>query len=163
MTVEAWSEIPELEYSVSDEGRIASRRNGGWKILKPWRNSEGYTFIHLTHKPPRKRARVHLLVAEAFLPDRPTPHHEINHKDGDKTNNRADNLEWVTHSENVKHILRLRGKSCGDGPPLRDDDIRSIRALRYQGYTRSEVAKLFGMSPSNVTMIARRKTWAHVA
>ena len=161
--MEAWSEIPELEYSVSDEGRIASRRNGGWKILKPWRNSEGYTFIHLTHKPPRKQVRVHLLVAQAFLPDRPTPRHEINHKDGDKTNNRADNLEWVTHSENVRHIMSLRGRRPLTGAQATESDIRDIRKMRSEGTPRNVIATMFGMSPSNVTMIARRKTWAHVA
>lgn len=159
---ELWIRTAYPEYHVSWFGRVARMVNGGLRPLKPSQNSEGYMVLNVTHVKPRKQARVHLLVAAAFLPPKPTPRHEINHKDGDKTNNRADNLEWVTHSENVRHIMNLRGRRSWPGEPTTEDDIRTIRRMRSEGISRSMVASMFRMSPSNVTMITERKTWAHV-
>lgn len=101
--MENWKDIPFIGYSVSDQGRVASRKRGGWRVLRPGRQAGKYFIVGLCLGSRQRSASVHRLVAESFLPKRPTPQHVINHKDGDKANNRADNLEWVTPSENTKH------------------------------------------------------------
>lgn len=160
---EEWRNIPGTDYSVSSLGRVASLKRGGFKVLKQTRTTEGYTVVSIRSRNPRS-ARVHILIAAAFLPPRPTAGHEVNHKDGDKTNNRQDNLEWMTHSENVLHTIRLFGRKRRDAGNLKltEDAVRSIRSRCSAGARRADVAAEHGISPSNVTMVTRRHTWRHV-
>jgi hypothetical protein len=65
--------------------------------------------VHLYDKSKRKTVYVHRVVAEAFIPN-PLCKAEVNHIDGDKSNNSAINLEWCTHSENQKHRFITLGK-----------------------------------------------------
>ena len=90
-------------YSVSTEGKVRNDRTG--KILKPQMDSNGYHNIYIDGKP----RRVHKLVAEAFIPN-PKGLKEINHKDGNKENNRMDNLEWSTRSLNMLHSYKTHGR-----------------------------------------------------
>lgn len=158
---EEWRCVTDTDYSVSNLGRVASRKRGRWRVMRPSRNSEGYMLVSISNWAG-KAARVHLLVAAAFLPPKPSPAHEINHADGNKTNNTAANLEWVTHSENVRHSLRVVGRKHREDTKLSEDDVRSIRKLRESGRPRASVARQFGISPSNVTMVTKRHTWGHV-
>lgn len=100
-------------YSVTDDGRVYSHartdargnvRNGKW--LKPIPSNAGYLRIHTCINGKRKKVMIHRLVAAAFVP-KPSGKTEVNHKDGNKFNNAADNLEWVTPSENFIHALQL--------------------------------------------------------
>ena len=94
------------DYAVSNMGRVKrltpyrSTRVG--KILKP--NSATYPSVCLYHRNPYARVcrQVHILVATAFVPN-PRDLPEVNHKDLDKTNFRASNLEWVTRKGNAEH------------------------------------------------------------
>jgi hypothetical protein len=67
-------------------------------IMKPDKNRGGYLY-YILRKPIRQTFKAHSLVADAFVR---RPRLEVNHKDGDKLNNRADNLEMVTHRENMR-------------------------------------------------------------
>ena len=86
-------------YEISDLGRI---RNQKGQILKPHLTAKGYQRIQLTVNGNRSNRLVHSLVAEAFVLGR-ADGLQVHHKDGDKQNNRASNLAWVTQSENIKH------------------------------------------------------------
>ena len=105
--LEIWRNIKDYEgiYEVSNLGRIKSiSRNGTIKenrILKP-NKVMGYSQVGLQKYGTRKYKKIHRLVAEAFIPN-PENKKEVNHKDGNKTNNCVDNLEWVTTSENQLH------------------------------------------------------------
>lgn len=122
--VENWKPIPGYEgrYEVSDFGRVKSvsflqrylLRNGKeayrWtreRILATQVQNSGYTLVHLHLANQRKAYTVHTLVALVFLPERPTPKHEVNHKDGAKANCAAANLEWVTSAANKRHAVRF--------------------------------------------------------
>lgn len=91
-----------IDYEISSYGRVYSCKRE--IILTPYLNGWGYETVDLLRNGERYRRRVHRLVAEAFVENifnKP----EVNHIDGNKTNNRADNLEWVTNQENVRHAF----------------------------------------------------------
>lgn len=102
--IELWKDIEGFEYyQVSTKGRIRSFIKGKEpKILKPYDNGYGYLYINLYKNNKMYAKRVHKLVAEAFIPN-PEGKTEVNHINGNKTDNRLINLEWTSPSENKKH------------------------------------------------------------
>lgn len=102
--MDKWAKTPgNSNYIVSDTGRI--RRDGSSKDHSV-RDKRGYLTVDLYDGGKRKTERVHRLVAEAFIPN-PDNKPEVNHKDGNKHNNNASNLEWVTSKENCRHAWDL--------------------------------------------------------
>ena len=118
---EAWRDIRGFEgiYQISNLGRVkrVAKKifnngllgekeyfNSKERILKPSIISKGYIGITLTKGKKRYPKKVHRLVAQAFIPN-PNNKPQINHIDCDKSNNRVDNLEWCTNSENQKHAF----------------------------------------------------------
>lgn len=116
---EIWKDIVEYEgiYQVSNLGRVKSLErivlsNGvamkrKERVLKS-SNRQGYRQLTLAKNRSRVQKSVHRLVAEAFIPN-PDNKKEINHIDGDKTNNIVDNLEWCTRRENAIHSVSVLG------------------------------------------------------
>jgi len=107
------AKIAGFPYLIYRDGRLWSMHKD--RFLKPSPNSSGYLNIILCNNGERKSALIHRLVAEAFV-DKPEPDLCVNHKDGNKTNNHYENLEWVTICENVHHYHRelkpLRSLEC---------------------------------------------------
>ena len=90
------------DHSVSTEGQVRNDKTG--TVYKTWLDSNGYPSIHIG----KDIKRIHTLVAEAFIPN-PLNLPEVNHIDGIKTNNCKDNLEWISHSNNVLHSYMVHG------------------------------------------------------
>jgi hypothetical protein len=120
--MENWKDINGYEgyYQISNFGKIKSlprvlkNRIKKETILKPSINNHGYVACGLTINKKYKRFLIHRLVAEAFIEntqDKPF----INHINGIKDDNRIENLEWVTHSENVKHAYDIGIKKSKNG------------------------------------------------
>ena len=114
---EIWKDIPNYEglYQASNLGRIKSIQYFNHtnnkiyprdKILKPILNEKGYCRVDLSKSRKIKRHRVHRLVAETFIPN-PYNLLEVNHIDGNKQNNKVNNLEWCSHSYNMKEACKL--------------------------------------------------------
>ncbi len=97
-TIEKYS-----RYEVSDSGEVRNVVSG--KVLKPC-YSTGYAHVTLCDENGRHQTSIHKLVAEAFI-DNPNNDTEINHLDGDKRNNRVDNLEWCDRSHNMRHAYAI--------------------------------------------------------
>jgi len=107
MEQEIWKDIPGCDgyYQVSNKGRIKSlKKSTTGKILSVKNKTGWYLSVILCHGGSRITARVHILVAKAFVPN-PDSKPEVNHKDTNKQNNVATNLEWVTRKENHDHAV----------------------------------------------------------
>ena len=102
-------------YFVSNKGNVFSQRlhkEHGSKILKPHPDKDGYSLIGLCVNGKRVTKKVHRLVAQEFIPNSGNKP-EINHKNGIKNDNRVENLEWCTSSENQTHKFRVLGWKSG--------------------------------------------------
>lgn len=110
-TQEIWSDIVGYEnmYQISNYGRLKSFKPKE-KILSLSPNKNGYIEKQLYKKGKYKSKKIHRLVAEAFIPN-PNNLPEVNHKDGDKTNNCVNNLEWVTTKQNNWHRYNVLRKT----------------------------------------------------
>ena len=107
MLVSNWRQHPNHdELLISDEGDVIRKKRGKWHEMNQYDNDRGYLRIAIADKTVPQC--VHTLVAQTFVHN-PDPENKkyVNHIDGDKHNNRADNLEWVTSSENQEHAYRI--------------------------------------------------------
>lgn len=116
--MEIWKDIQGYEgiYQVSNLGRVKSfpkTRNIGKNlrhypgmIRKLQINKNGYVYVELSDNKKPKLIRVHRLVAIAFIPNQENKN-AVNHKDGNKSNNCLENLEWCTNSENRQHAYNI--------------------------------------------------------
>lgn len=114
--IEIWKEIKDYPtYRVSNLGRVKATKyysNIHKKyydrelILKEKTNKFGYKFVGLSNKNGRKNKSIHRIVAETFI-ENPNNYNEVNHIDGNKTNNHIDNLEWCTRRDNILHAYML--------------------------------------------------------
>ena len=170
--IEVWRPLPEWEdfYSVSNHGRIRGETEGygGYKrgrILKGAKDRDGYLKVSLFRKDTHKKlsTSIHRLVALTFIGVRPLKN-QVNHINGDKSDNRCDNLEYVTCAENLRHareILHRQGKPKNGekhhNSKLSDADTLKIRLLASQGIKQREISKRFSVDPSLISCIVNNK------
>lgn len=140
--MENWKDVKGYEglYAVSDKGRVKNLLNN--RHLVGTDNGCGYRKVELRGKGKPKKAYIHRLVAVAFLGEA-EPKVEVNHKDGNPGNNAADNLEWVSSSENTRHAVYRRSlKAWGNAAkPIQSIDIETGKTLEFA--TISEAERFF--------------------
>lgn len=169
--METWKAVVRYEgiYKVSDQGRVRRIKaaNGATvgRILRSSKDKDGYCLVHLCREGICKTNKVSRLVLTAFVGS-PKPEQESNHKDGVKANNRPENLEWVTKSENNLHKCRVLGKSRGElhnKAKLTNKDLPVIRRLLAEGkLLQREIGELFGVSGATISDIKLGRYWAHI-
>lgn len=108
-----------------------------------------------------KTFRIHRLVAEAFIPN-PENKRCVNHKNGIKTDNRIENLEWVTHSENSKHAFKTGLQTAHQKRKLSKDEVIEIRELICFGAESKVLAKEYNVHIQSIYDIKRRETWPNL-
>lgn len=174
---ENWKEIVNYEglYEVSDMGRIKSMCrwcwNGHGRFLRKEKikkvHKKDYYRVQLSSHNVRKLFLVHRLVAQAFIGDCPEEE-EVNHKNGVKTDNRIENLEYVTKSENSKHAVALglidhAGEKCPVSK-LTNSQVLGIRRRHKKGDTSyKKLGMMFGVSKSTIAHIITRRNWGHLS
>lgn len=160
-------------YEVSNLGRVKSLAKEwsvgrkGETILKAGKRKIGYDFVVLCVDKNKKYVSVHRLVAEHFC-ENPNSYNVVNHKDSDRQNNNASNLEWTTNSGNAKHGFDygfrkgMKGVTNG-GSILNTDKVIKIRELYYtKKYSQSKIAEMFSIKQTQVSRIVLRKQWQHI-
>lgn len=165
---ECWHLIEDSHYSISNMGRVRNDRTG--KILKNMKtNKDTYEEVDIIWSRKHiKRYKVHVLVARYFV-DNPTNLPEVNHKDGNKHNNVASNLEWCTRSYNLKHAysngLRSAKGECNANSKLTKEDVDYIRAHYRRGVNQNnlgnskELIEKFGITRVQLIKIVNNKAW----
>ena len=154
-----WRKIPDFpRYSVSDTGEVKNDETGS--ILKPLKCAGGYLKVMLG--PGQKQLLLHRLVAKTFIPNTECKP-EVNHKDGDKTNNAVCNLEWATHQENEIHKCRVLHR--GTQKEQRQENIKkaynatkiSVRCLETEIAYESarEAERQTGICQASISACAR--------
>ena len=172
--METWKSIFGT-YEVSNLGNVRSTgtpyktRTGTMAIKKPktiaqTKDSFGYLGAAIIYCEKQKRFLVHRLVATAFIPNAENKRC-VNHINGVKTDNRLENLEWVTHSENSKHSFAI-GLQCNKGEKhpthkFTEAEVLQIRELKGVMSQRS-LAKKHNVSKTAIQFIMNKKTWSHI-
>jgi hypothetical protein len=169
-----WKQVEGFpSYEASDDGRVRALgrfvRNTLTSVRwippnerKPQKHPGGYRQISLSKDNCCRSHFIHILVARAFVSGY-APGLEVNHINGDKADNRAENLEWCTRQANIDHaenVLRKRprGERHGNAKLTTTD----VLAIRQSSDSRTALARRFGVTNSAIDQIINRKGWTHI-
>lgn len=136
-------------------------------VMKQFEDEDGYFRIQLIKNGLRKKHFVHRLVALNFIPN-PENKPEVNHKEGNKKDNRVEMLEWNTTSENQIHAIAnklyvtAKGETAGQAK-LKEVQVREIHKLWKSGeVTQEYLSSMFGVASSAISRIVNGVRWRHV-
>lgn len=151
-------------YEITSEGKVFGAY-GKPISIRP--NSDGYASFTAGRKGNRTRERVHRLVAKLFIPN-PNNFPEIDHLDGNRMNPSKDNLEWVTHEENIKRAYRkgsYKGRYVGQDNPkarLNEKLVIQLRSEYKAGASVKELCDKYGYPWSTIGNAVKGYTWKHL-
>lgn len=173
--VPEWRPVPGFEglYSITPTGVVRSEItvDGRGHALKPnrilkHRRSHGYAIVSLRRNGKSLYRYIHRLVLEAYVGPCP-PEEEGRHLNGDKTDNRRENLAWGTRAENVGDSLRhgTHRSPRGENNPrarLTSSDVVAIRAALLEGAAVVSLAKQYNIASASIRGIKNGTLWRHV-
>ncbi len=180
-----WKAVPgSVGYEVSDAGEVRRQavtqtvrmsdgtvryRPHAARVLKPRKHSQGYRAVAIAMEDGTfKQRTIHSVVMEVFVGPRPKGMW-INHKNGDKTDNRLENLEYCTASDNQRHAVATglapkpplrRGTANSHKCKLDEDRVRSIRSAYAAGAGIARLASEYDVGESTIRHIVQRTSWA---
>lgn len=153
--MEEWKYIEGLpngrRYQVSSEGKVSNFLTG--RILTPSITNAGYQRV-IMGKPYNGKTsgyQIHILVARAFIGD--SLGRDVNHKDGNKLNNRVENLEYCSRSENLKHAYSVLGKKVHNIKLTKEIAEKIREEIREGLVTQRAIAKKYDVSPMLISRI----------
>jgi len=141
-------------YSVTVDGDVYSHISN--KFLKPNIGKNGYGLVTLCDKEKRCSHYIHRLVATAYI-DKPSDDLVVNHKDGDKLNNRVSNLEWVTYSENLDHAYYTSLRSTSR--KYSDEFVSKVYHYLLDGWRQKDVADCMGITAGVVKSLLQNPAY----
>ena len=167
-------ELKGMTYKVSSLGKIYSKR----KELKQRLNRDGYLEVTVGKTDNRTTMRVHRIILMAFDPRDNMEDLEVNHKDYNRTNNKLENLEWITHAENVRYSKENHRNFDGEKNPkatFTERQVKTIRAMYKTGWTINQIVyEIYGVTRQSdlqvyknlhgkISDIVKYRTWKHIA
>lgn len=162
-----WKDIKGFKnlYKISNTGLIKSYKRSGskGKILKPG-NRRGYESVTLCKENIRKPCSVHRLVALNFI-KKVKGKNYVNHKDGNKLNNKVSNLEWVTNKQNIEHsINKIGNTSIGEknhNSKLKKREVNFIRYIKnkFPKIKSKDISNFYNVTTTCINELLRNKTW----
>lgn len=176
---ETWKRVDvgvRCAYAVSSRGRVkrcAGYRCRADKVLKCWKTADGYRQFDVYAEGGKRRVvRVHCLVAQAFIPN-PQRKPFVNHKNRTPGDDRVENLEWVTHAENIKHGMAgyrratSRPAHAGGSKPGAANGMSklteaAVREIRRSTLSCGALSRRYGVSAVQIGKIKRRLSWKEV-
>lgn len=158
------------DYEISEDGRVfrvTSRTNAkAGDVVKVGLMTTGYAFVSLSRLGSKARKfSVQSLILETFVGPRPSPSHQAAHINGDKLDNRLENLMWATPVENASHKKLHGTQPTGSeiyNSKLTDESVLRILELRKSGLSAQSIADDFGISDTLIYRIEAGKTWKHL-
>ena len=150
-------------YYVTEDGHVWSEYSN--KFISELPDKNGYLKVRLssTDLPKGKQHAysVHRLVLENYRPCDNMENLQVNHIDGDKTNNSVANLEWVSCKENINHAINngLRAKVNGAATLTEQQVLEIIDLLLSKKYTQSEIGQMYGVHEETIGRIKRKRSW----
>jgi hypothetical protein len=150
-------------YIIRRDGRIYSKISQRFLTCNSLAGA-GYKIFSLQDNARRKRTvYLHRLLAEKFLPN-PNGYKEVNHKNGDKLDNRIENLEWCSHKMNMQHawkndLISAQTGAQASKAKLDLKQIREIIKLIDGGYSNGDISKQFQIARSSISNIRTGKTY----
>ena len=137
-------------YAISNYGNIKNVKNN--KLLKPSKNTNGYLEYTFCQNGIKKTFRIHRLVGLYFIPN-PNNKPYINHKNGIKTDNHVDNLEWCTAKENDNHA-RMTGLK-NQNKPILAEELSTGNKIVFNSV--SEAGALLGINKGTISKVLHNK------
>lgn len=137
-------------------------------LLKTRFDRYGYEIVTLWINGKSITRKVHRLALLAFQPIDNPDEFTVNHKDGDKSNNRRSNLEWLTVEENHRHAFKTglhkvgENRTAGRAVKLTDENVREIKALIKDGFSNTQIAECYNVTCGCIYSIRLGKSWKHI-
>ncbi len=161
------SQIPKQanyeKYFVSRNGRVFNTITK--KELSQHNSGKGYMRVCISIKNKERIVSVHRLVAIAYVPN-PSNYPQVNHINGVKSDNRAENLEWCTGQQNQIHAVNTGLKKSGSSvynAKLKGEDFGKIKKLKSEGLSQNKIAKIIGISSQCMSDFFSGKTYKNQA
>lgn len=155
-------------YWISNHGRLMCtnwRGTGRKRVMLPAKDGKGYLRTMIKYPDKYRTVKVHRLVAQAWIPLVDGKNH-VDHINSNKQDNRCENLQWVTNRENTMKAYKegrfksFKGSKNGTSK-LTESDVRELRILFKQGWTRKQLGEKYGVAPATIKDAILRR-WKHV-
>lgn len=153
-------------YGVNENGDVL-RFSSGKILARIWQGSKKYKYqaVRLGNQGDISNVKIHKLVAELWVPNDNPDLVEVNHDDGDKSNNHRTNLKWVTKSQNIQHAVQTKLKQSGDqlyNSSVTDAQVHEICRLLQDGLTIKDIAERYSITKDAVRKIRAGDTYFHI-